>query len=253
MDANPLLESYLKALHLPGFLRHYRPFAADAAQAHLTYDRYLLSLAEQEVSQRERNRQARLIKAARFPVLKELADFDFACLPSLHPQQVLALAEGEYIRQVQPLLLVGNPGLGKTHLATGLALAACRQGYRVRFYNVAALVNELLQAQDEHRVPKFLNAALKQQLIVLDELGFIPLSASGAHLIFQFCSALYQRVALIITTNLRFADWTQVFGDERLTAALLDRLAHHAHILEFSGAESYRFRERMQREARDET
>lgn len=249
MDANPLLESYLKELRLPGFLHNYRKFAEDAAQANQGYDRYLLSLAEQEIAQREKNRQARLIKLARFPVLKELADFDFSCIPSLSKPRVLELAQGSYIRQAEPILMVGNPGLGKTHLATGLALAACRQGRKVRFYNAAALVNDLLQAEDEHRVPKLLNAALKQHLIVLDELGFIPFSPTGAHLIFQFCSALYQRVALIITTNLRFADWTQVFGDERLTAALLDRLTHKAHILEFSGAESYRFRERLQREA----
>ncbi len=249
MEANLLLDSYLKALRLPGFLRNYRKFAEDAAQAHLSFDRYLLSLAEQEIAQREKNRQARLIKAARFPVLKELADFDFTCVPSLSKQQALELAQGGYVRQAESILMVGNPGLGKTHVAIGLALAACRQGQRVRFYNTAALVNELLEAEEAHRVPRLLNAALKQRVIVLDELGFIPFSPTGAHLIFQFCSALYQRVALVVTTNLRFADWTQVFGDERLTAALLDRLTHKAHILEFSGAESYRFRERMQREA----
>lgn len=249
VEANLLLESYLKQLRLPGFLRNYRKFAEDAAQAQLSFDRYLLALAEQEIAQREGNRQVRLIKAARLPVLKELADFDFSCVPSVNKQRVLELAQGGYIRQAEPILLVGNPGLGKTHVATGLAVAACRQGFRVRFYNAAALVNDLLQAEDEHRVPKLLNGALKQNLIVLDELGFIPFSATAAHLIFQFCSALYQKVALIITTNLRFADWTQIFGDERLTAALLDRLTHKAHILEFSGAESYRFRERLQREA----
>lgn len=252
MEANRLLETYLKGLHLPAFLRNYRKFAEDAAQTNLGYDRYLLSLAEQEVVQREQNRQARLIKEARFPVLKELANFDFTCVPSLSKQQVLELAQGSYIRRAEPILMVGNPGLGKTHLATALAVAACRQGFRVRFYNAAALVNDLLQAEDEHRVSKLLNGALKQQVIVLDELGFIPFSSTAAHLIFQFCSALYQRVALLITTNLRFADWTQIFGDERLTAALLDRLTHKAHILEFTGAESYRFKERMQRETRDD-
>jgi len=253
METNLLLESHLKTLHLPGFLRNYRKFAEDAAHANLGYDRYLLSLTEQEIAQREKNRQVRLIKAARFPVLKELADFDFSCVPSLNKQLVLELAQGGYIRQAEPILMVGNPGLGKTHLATGLAAAACRQGHTVRFYNAAALVNELLEAEDAHRVPKFLNGALKHRVIVLDELGFIPFSTTGAHLIFQFCSALYQRAALVITTNLRFADWTQVFGDERLTAALLDRLTHKAHILEFAGAESYRFRERMQREAHNES
>lgn len=247
MEANLLLESYLKTLRLPGFLGNYRKFAEDAAQANLSYERYLLSLADQEMAQREKNRQARLIKAARFPVLKELADFDFGCVPSLNKQRVLELAQGGYIRPAEPILMVGNPGLGKTHLATGLAAAACRQGHKVRFYNTAALINDLLEAEDTHRVPKLLNAALKQHVIVLDELGFIPFSSIGAHLIFQFCSALYQRAALIITTNLRFADWTQVFGDERLTAALLDRLTHHAHIIELVG-ESYRFRQRARQD-----
>jgi DNA replication protein DnaC len=221
MDANLLLESYLKGLHLPAFLRNYRKFAEDAAQANLGYDRYLLSLAEQEVAQREKNRQARLVKAARFPVLKELADFDFTCVPSVSKQHVLDLAQGSYIRQAEPILMVGNPGLGKTHLATGLAVAGCRQGFKVRFYNAAALVNDLLQAEDEHKVPRLLNGALKQNLIVIDELGFIPFSSTGAHLIFQFCSAVYQRVALVITTNLRFADWTQIFGDERFDRGIV--------------------------------
>jgi DNA replication protein DnaC len=248
MDDNLLLESYLKDLRLPAFLKHYRRFAEDAAQANQGYSRYLMALAEQEVTQRERNRQLRTVKAARFPLLKELADFDFSCVPSLNKQHVLQLAQGEYIRQAEPVLFVGNPGLGKTHVATGLALAACRQGYRVRFYNAATLVNELLQAQEEHRLPKLLNTALRHQLVVLDELGFIPFTTTGAHLIFQFCATLYEHVTLLVTTNLRFADWTQVFGDERLTAALLDRLTHKAHILEFTGAESYRFRERLQRQ-----
>jgi DNA replication protein DnaC len=246
MDKSLLLDTYLKQLRLPMFLQHYRKVAEDAAQANLSYDRFLLALAEQEVAQREKNRQLHLVRAARFPVLKELADFDFTRLVSLNKQQVLELAGGSYIQQVAPIVMVGNPGLGKTHVATGLALAACRQGYKVRFYTAAGLVNDLIAAQDEHRLPKVLNAALKYQLIVLDELGFTPFSPTGAQLIFQFCSCLYERVALLVTTNLRFADWTQVFGDERLTAALLDRLTHKAHILEFVG-ESYRFRQRLQR------
>ena len=128
-----------------------------------------------------------------------------------------------------------------------MALAACRQCYRVRFYNAAALVNDLSLAQAQQRLPKFLATALKQNLIVLDELGFIPFSTLGAQLMFQFCSTLHERVALIVTTNLKFADWTQVFGSEQLTAALLDRLTHKAHILEFIG-ESFRFRQRMQQQ-----
>jgi DNA replication protein DnaC len=243
-----LLETYLKKLRLPTFSNNYAKFAEDAAQANLTYGRYLLALAEQEVAQREENRKTRRIKAARFPVLKEMADFDFSCVPGLNKQRVLELARGEYLNKAESIILVGSPGLGKTHVATSLALAACRQGHRVRFYNAAGLVNELIQAQNEHELPKFLATALRHRLIVLDELGFIPFSSIGAQLIFQFCSTLYERVSMIVTTNLRFADWTQVFGDERLTAALLDRLTHRAHILEFTG-ESFRFRQRMQREA----
>jgi len=245
MDTNLLLESHLKSLRLPTFVQNYRRFADDAARNNQSYDRFLLALAEQEVSQRDLNRQRQYLKAARFPVLKELADFDFSAIPQLNKQRILDLARGEYISQITPVILVGNPGLGKTHVATGLAVTACRQGYRVRFYNAAALVNDLLQAQEQHRLPKFLTTALKHNLIVLDELGFIPFSPSGAQLMFQFCSTLHERVTLIVTTNLKFADWTQVFGSEQLTAALLDRLTHRAHILEFVG-ESYRFRQRLQ-------
>jgi len=252
MKTSLLLDTYLKTLQLPTFLQNYRKFAEEAAQANHSYDRFLLALAEQEVAQRERNRIARRIKAARFPVLKELADFDFSCIAKPTKQRVLELARGDYIQKAEPIIMVGNPGLGKTHIATGIALAACRQGRKVRFYNAAALVNELTLAQNEQRLSKFLAKALKHHLIVMDELGFIPFSPTGAQLIFQFCSALYERVAMIVTTNLRFADWTQVFGDERLTAALLDRLTHRAHILEFVG-ESYRFRQRMQREAEEKS
>jgi DNA replication protein DnaC len=250
METAMLLETYLKKLRLPTFLHNYAKFAEDAARESLGYDRFLLALAEQEVLQRQENQRRRRIQGARFPVHKELADFDFSCVSSLSKQRVLDLARSAYIDNAEPVILVGNPGLGKTHVATGLALAACRQGHRVRFYTAAGLVNELILAQDEHRLSKFLASALKHQLIVLDELGFIPFSTIGAQLIFQFCSTLYERVAMIVTTNLRFADWVQVFGDEGLTAALLDRLTHKAHILEFVG-ESYRFRERIQREAQE--
>jgi DNA replication protein DnaC len=241
-----LLDSYLKELRLPTFLEHWRSFSEDAARSNLNYERFLLALAQQEVTQREQNRKERRIKAARFPAIKELADFHFSAIPSLSKAKVLQLAQGGYIQKAESILMLGNPGLGKTHLAVSLGLEACRQGYKTRFYNAAGLVNELLQAQDEHRVNKFLASVLKYHLIILDELGFIPFSPKGAQLIFQFCSTLYERVAMIVTSNLSFADWTQVFEDERLTLALLDRLTHRAHILELVG-DSFRFRQRMQR------
>jgi len=247
MERNPLLDSYLRQLRLPTFAKLYPQFAADAARNNHDTVRFLLALTEQEVNQRQLNMLQQRLKTARFPVIKELADFDFSCLPMLNKAQILDLARGEYIQHKQSLILIGNPGLGKTHLALGLAAAACREGRRVRFWTAAGLVNELIQAQDEHRLHRFIAAALKLDLVVLDELGFIPFSQNGSQALFTFCSELYERLALIITTNLKFADWVQVFGDERLTAALLDRLTHHAHIIELLG-ESYRFRQRTQSE-----
>jgi DNA replication protein DnaC len=153
MESNMLLETYLKQLRLPAVLQNYRKFADDSARANQSYERYLLALLEQEVAQREKNRQQRRIKAARFPALKDLATFDFSAVPDLNKVRVLDLARGEYIVKREPILMVGNPGVGKTHVATGLAAAACRQGYKVRFYTVAGLVNDMIQAQDEHRRP----------------------------------------------------------------------------------------------------
>lgn len=242
-----LLEGYLKQLRLSTFIKNYQPFAEDATKTNQAYERFLLALAEQEVAQRDLNSQRQRLKAAKFPLIKELADFDFSVIPQLNKQRILNLARGEYLGKAEPIILVGNPGLGKTHVAVGLAVEACRQKHRVRFYNAATLVNELSLAQEENRLSRFIAAALRHKLIVLDELGFIPLSTTASHLIFQFCSALYERVALIVTTNLKFTDWTQIFGNEKLTLALLDRLTHRAHIIEFVG-ESYRFRQRLQKE-----
>jgi DNA replication protein DnaC len=251
MEPPALLESYLKQLGLPAVSQHYRRLAEEATRSQASYEQFLCAVVEQEIRKREQQRLVRLIRSARFPVVKELADFQFGAIPSLNQQQILDLAQSHYIAAAESVVLIGNPGLGKTHIASGLALAACKQGYRVRFYSAAGLVNDLLQAQADHRVNRFITQALKYQLIVVDELGFIPFSTLGAQLIFQFCSSVYERVALLVTSNLRFADWTQVFGDERLTAALLDRLTHKAHILEFVG-ESHRLRQRSQHERRVE-
>lgn len=240
-----LLESYLRHLRLPSFLQSYQQLATEAARTNLSYERYLFGLAQEEVSNREVRRIERLIQQAHFPVLKELADFEWSLVSSVPKARILELAEGAYIVQASPVILLGNPGLGKSHVATGLALAACRQGHRVRFYNVAGLVNDLIKAQQEYQLSRVMAQICKYELIVLDELGFLPFTATGAQLLFQVCSALYERVAVIVTTNLRFAEWANIMGgDERMSAALLDRLTHRATILEFVGT-SYRFRQQL--------
>jgi DNA replication protein DnaC len=248
METNLLLESQLKALRLPTFVQNYRRFAEDAARNNQTFDRFLLALTEQEVSQRDLNHQRQALKTAHFPLLKELADFDFALLPQLNRQKVLELAQGHYLDLAETVLLVGNPGLGKSHVATGLGLAACRQDRRVRFYTVTHLINALQEAQATHQLPHFLEQALHQQLIILDEFGYVPFSPTGAQLLFQFCAALHERVSVLITTNLPFSEWVQVLGDERLTSGLLDRLTFRCHILEFVG-DSFRFRHGLERQA----
>ncbi len=199
------------------------------------------------MAQRDALRVERAIAAAKFPVLKERATFDFTAVQNIPKQRVLELAQGGYIAQKETIILIGNPGLGKTHLATGLAVAACKQGKRVRFFSANNLVNDLLSAQKDLRLSKFMAQIGKLDLVVLDEMGFIPFTKDGGQLLFQLCSELNERVSIIVTTNLRFAEWKQVFGDEKMTGALLDRLTHRASILEFVG-KSYRFRQRIQQE-----
>ena len=246
MAANLLLESHLKTLGLRAFRENYHKLAQEAAQSDLSYERFLLALAEQEVALRSANRRARLIKQARFPALRELTDFDFKLLESFPTRDYLQLVDTlSFIERREPVLLLGNPGLGKTHLATALGLAACRAGQKVRFYKTASLVDDLTLAQEEHRLQKLIASLLRYRLLILDELGFIPFSQTGTHLLFQLCSALHEQVSIVVTTNLAFSDWVTVFRDERLTGALLDRLTYRAHIFEFRG-ESFRLRSRAQ-------
>ena len=188
------------------------------------------------------------VRSARhaFPCSKNSPILIWNAVPSVPKARILELAQGAYITKAEPIILLGNPGLGKSHVASGLGLAACRQGHRVRFYNAAGLVTDLIKAQQEYQLSRVMTQLGKLEVLVLDELGFIPFTQTGAQLLFQLCSALYERVAMIITTNLRFAEWSTIMGgDERLSAALLDRLTHKATILEFVGT-SYRFRQQLQ-------
>ena len=237
-----LLEHHLKLLRLPTFGREYDKVARQCAQEDVDHPRYLLRLCELELLDRERRATERRIHAARFSVLKSLDSFDFLALPSLNKALVLELARCEYIGRKENVLALGNSGTGKTHIALGLGLAACQQGYRVRFTTAAALVHELIEAKDERRLLRFQKQLAKHELLIVDELGFVPLSKSGAELLFEVLSQRYEQGATLVTSNLPFNEWTEILGSERLTGALLDRLTHHVHILEMNGP-SYRLKE----------
>jgi DNA replication protein DnaC len=237
-----LLEHHLKQLKLPTMLREYAAVAAHCSNERCDYPTYLLRLSERELIDRERRAAERRIKAARFPVIKTLDTFDFAVQPSINQTLVRELMVGEYMDRHENVLLVGNSGTGKTHLACALAFAACTQGRKVRFFTVTGLVTALLEAREERQLQRMLNPLERHDLLVLDELGYVPFSKAGAELLFDVISRAYERTSLIVTTNLPFENWTEVCGSERLTGAMLDRLTHRVHILEANG-ESYRLRE----------
>jgi DNA replication protein DnaC len=247
MESDLLLREYCKRLRLPTLAANFRRFAEDAARENHSYERYLLALLEREVQQRTSNQEQRRIKAARFPVLYTLDTFDFEAMPGLNKTRILELAQGHWIQQRENTILVGDIGTGKTHLAIALAMATCRQGKQVRFFTAAGLVNEMLEAQDEARLSRLQASLLRQDLVVLDELGFIPFNARGAQLLFQFCSERYLRGSLLITTNLTFDRWGELVGDPLLGGALVDRLTHRCHVIEFRG-QSFRFRQSLARQ-----
>ena len=213
------------------------------------YRTYLLRLAELEAIDRERRAAERRIRAAKFPIIKTIDTFDFDVQPSINRQLVRELMRCEYVPARENVLLAGNSGTGKTHLATALAFAACSAGKRVRFFSTTGLVTELLEAREERTLAKLLGRLDRLDLIVLDELGYVPFTKAGAELLFDVISRAYERTSLIVTTNLPFESWVDVMGSERLTGALLDRLTHRVHIIEANG-ESFRLRESKRRQRR---
>jgi DNA replication protein DnaC len=223
-------------------LSEFAKLSREAADADESFEQYLLRLCELEVSQRSANAVQARIKAAGFPVLKDLDTYDFTAIPSLGKQKVLELSRCEWIEQHYNSCLIGNAGTGKTHLAIALGQAACRQGKRVRFFTAATLVNALEEAQKQYHLDRLLAQLDKADLLVIDELGYLSFSRGGAELLFQVFADRYERGSILITGNLPFSEWDQIFQGERMTAALLDRFTHRCHIFEMNG-ESFRFRE----------
>jgi len=237
-----LLEHHLKALRLPTILREYDRVAQQCAAEDVDYPRYLLRIAELELLDRERRATDRRIRQARFPVTKSLDSFDFLAIPTLNKSMVLELARSEFLLRRENVLLLGNSGTGKTHIALALGLAACQHGHRVRFTTAAALVNELMEARDERKLLRYQKQMASYELLIIDELGFVPLSKTGAELLFEMLSQRYERNSTMLTSNLPFAEWTEILGSERLTGALLDRFTHHVHIREMNG-DSFRLKQ----------
>lgn len=236
-----LLEHYLKKLKLPTILREYPSMAVVCRNDGSDFQTYLMRLAERELLDREKRAAERRVREAGFPVIKTMDTYDFKAQPSVNEQLIRELMRGEYIDKKENVLLIGNPGTGKTHLACALAFAACAQGRNVRFYTVTKLVTELVECREERRLQRLQNQLQRLQILVLDELGYVPFTKTGAELLFEVISQAYERHSLMVTSNLPFQEWTEVFGSERLTGALLDRLTHRCHILEANG-ESFRLR-----------
>ena len=241
-----LLAHHLKTLKLPTFLREYDKLARQCATEGADHVRYLVRLTELELIDRERRMVERRIRQARFPAVKSLDSFDFKAIASLNKMLVLELARCEYVERRENIIALGNSGTGKTHIALGLGLAACQKGLSVGFLTAAALVHELMEARDEKRLLRLQKQLAKYHLLIIDELGFVPLSKTGAELLFEVFSQRYERGSILVTSNLPFDEWTEIFGSERLTGALLDRLTHHVHILEMNG-ESYRLNQSQKR------
>jgi DNA replication protein DnaC len=239
-----LLKAHFRQLRLPTMGKEFEKLARDAAAANQTFAQFLLRLTETELAARASNAVTMRIKNAAFPVLKDFDTFDFSALPQLSKPKVLELARCEWIEQKYNCCLVGSSGTGKTHIASGLGQAACRAGLRVRFFTAAELVSRLEKEQKQYTLDRFLGQLDRAHLLICDELGYMTMSRGGVELLFRVFADRYERGSILITSNLPFSDWVQIFQGERMTAALLDRLCHRCHIFEMNG-ESYRFRESM--------
>jgi DNA replication protein DnaC len=240
------VRQYCKAVRVPTVGANFVSLAEQAVKENHTHIRYLEALLAMECEERDRHAITNRIRDAQLPRMKALEEFDFAQAPQIPAARIRELAEGGYIERSEPVVLIGECGTGKSHLAMGLCLAACRQKRRVRFTTAAALVNELVEAKQNNQVRRMMTRWQRYELVALDEVGYVPLADIGAEFLFQVISERAERAAIIVTTNLPFSEWTTVFPNPRLCKALLDRITDRAHIIE-TGTESFRFRRTMER------
>jgi DNA replication protein DnaC len=240
------IKQQCKFLRMPAVAAQYASLAEQAIRERQTHAGYLEALLAAEIEERERNTVERRIKDAHLPRIKTLEEFDFGQSPKISAVQMHSLAQGGYIEKAEPIILIGDCGTGKTHLLSGLCIAACKQKRRVRFATAASLVNELVEAKHQLQLRRVMARWSRYELIAIDEVGYVPLAEVGAEFLFQVIAERAERAAVILTTNLPFSEWTQVIPNARLCKALIDRITDRAHIIE-TGTESYRFRRTVSR------
>ena len=241
-----LLNDNLKSLKLSTMIRNLQSHLRQAKQDKSSYDEFLLNLTEVEVQVRKENGRKRRLREAKFPLSKPLETFNFEAAQDLDARLIKELSGCEYIEKTRNVIFMGKSGTGKTHLATGLGMEACKQGIRTRFVTGCGLANELIEARDEKLLGRVVKRYAGYGLLIIDELGYVPFSKEGAQLIFQILAERHERKPVMITTNMGFGDWTQIFGDPSMTAALLDRITHKAHVINCSW-ESYRLKETLKK------
>lgn len=242
-----VIAEYLKALKLPAFTNEYKGLVRQARDGGWDYEDFLRELLEVELRSREERTAKRRLKEARFPDMKTLEQIEWEALKGVSRQKILELATCEFLVKAQDCVIAGPVGTGKTHVATGIGVEAARRRFRVAFYRAAELVRTLTEARDERTLTQLHRRIRRVDLLILDELGFVPFERAGGELLFDLLSDRHEVRSTMVTTNLSFGEWVQVFGDEKLTTALLDRLGHHAHVLTTRGS-SYRTRKRRQNE-----
>jgi DNA replication protein DnaC len=239
-----VLKENLQFLKLSTIMKNLENIDRQALEAKISYTDFLLNLTQAEVNVRKENGRKRRIREASFPLHKPLETFEFDAAPDLDARFINDLASGSYIKQNKNIIFLGKSGTGKTHLATALGIEACDHGIRTKFITGCGLVNELTEARDEKRLRLTIKRYFNYGLLIIDELGYVPFSKEGAELLFQVLAERHERKPIIITTNKGFGDWTEIFGDQSLTAALLDRVTHKAHVINCSW-QSYRLSETL--------